>query len=53
MDRDIKPYILKRSADQDIVRKFSLDYASALNAQQYAAVTAGEKSDLLAFLLTL
>lgn len=42
MDRDIKPYILKRTADQDIVPKLSLDYARALNPQQYAAVTAGE-----------
>ncbi|MGZ8383771.1 MAG: UvrD-helicase domain-containing protein, partial [Nitrospira sp.] len=42
MDRDIKPYILKRTADQDIVPKLSLDYARALNAQQYAAVTAGD-----------
>mgnify|MGYP000955722378 CR=1 FL=1 len=40
MDRDIKPYILKRTADQDHARKFSLDYAKELNPQQYAAVTA-------------
>lgn len=38
----MKPYVLKRTADQDIVPKFSLDYARALNAQQYAAVTAGD-----------
>ena len=42
MDRDIKPYILKRPVDQDIVPKLSIDYAGALNAQQLAAVTAGE-----------
>ena len=40
MDRDMKPYILKRTADQDHARKFSLDYAKELNPQQYAAVTA-------------
>ncbi len=33
MDREIKPYILKRTPDQDHVRKFSLDYAKELNAQ--------------------
>src|SRR3954465_4161528 len=42
MDRDIKPYILKRTADQEIAPKLTLDYASALNAQQFAAVTAGD-----------
>ena len=42
MDREIKPYILKRTSDQDQVRKFSLDYAKELNAQQYAAVTAAD-----------
>ena len=42
MDRDTKPYILKRTPDQDLVRKFSLDYAKELNPQQYAAVTAAD-----------
>ncbi|HMU30964.1 MAG TPA: ATP-dependent helicase [Nitrospira sp.] len=42
MDRDTKPYILKRTPDQDVVRKFSLDYAKELNPQQYAAVTAAD-----------
>lgn len=42
MDREVKPYILKRTPDQDLIRKFSLDYAKELNAQQYAAVTAAE-----------
>ncbi len=42
MDRDIKPYILKRTADQGITPKLSLDYARALNPQQFAAVTAGD-----------
>ena len=42
MDRDTKPYILKRTPDQDSVRKFSLNYAKELNPQQYAAVTAAD-----------
>ena len=42
MDRDVIPYILKRTADQDITPKLSLDYARALNPQQFAAVTAGD-----------
>ncbi len=42
MNRDSTPYILKRTADQGRVPKLSLDYARALNAQQYAAVTAGD-----------
>ena len=42
MSRDVKPYILKRTADQDRVPKPSLDYAGTLNAQQYAAVTASD-----------
>lgn len=40
MDRNVKPYILKRIPDQDHPRTLSLDYAKELNAQQYAAVTA-------------
>jgi DNA helicase-2/ATP-dependent DNA helicase PcrA len=42
MDRDVTPYILKRTSDQDLVPKLSVDYAGVLNAQQYAAVTASE-----------
>jgi len=42
MDRIIKPYILKRTPDQDQGRTLSVDYAKELNAQQYAAVTAGD-----------
>ncbi|MFO0770030.1 MAG: ATP-dependent helicase [Nitrospiraceae bacterium] len=42
MDRDVKPYILKRAADAVSPGKLSLDYAGTLNAQQYAAVTAGD-----------
>jgi DNA helicase-2/ATP-dependent DNA helicase PcrA len=42
MDREIKPYILKRPAEDRAPAKLSLDYAAALNAQQLAAVTAGD-----------
>lgn len=42
MERDIKPYVLKRSVEDAAPRSLSLDYAKALNPQQLAAVTAGE-----------
>ncbi|WHZ22578.1 MAG: ATP-dependent DNA helicase [Nitrospira sp.] len=42
MNRDVKPYILKRTGDHDRAPKLSLDYAETLNVQQYAAVTAGD-----------
>jgi DNA helicase-2/ATP-dependent DNA helicase PcrA len=42
MNRDITPYVLKRSPDQGTAPTFSINYAAALNAQQLAAVTAGE-----------
>src|SRR5574340_175896 len=42
MNRDVKPYILKRTGDHDRAPKLSLDYAGTLNVQQYAAVTAGD-----------
>jgi DNA helicase-2/ATP-dependent DNA helicase PcrA len=42
MNRDITPYVLKRSPDQGTAPSFSINYAAALNAQQLAAVTAGE-----------
>ncbi len=42
MDRDVKPYVLKRTAEIGTPGKLSLDYAGTLNAQQYAAVTAGD-----------
>lgn len=42
MERDIKPYVLKRSAEDAAPRTLSLDYAKALNPQQFAAVTAGK-----------
>ena len=42
MERDTKTYVLKRPVDEAVSRKLSIDYAAALNAQQFAAVTAGE-----------
>lgn len=42
MERQAKPYVLKRSADQAPQRRLMIDYAAALNPQQLAAVTAGE-----------
>ena len=47
MNRDITPYVLKRSLDQGPPPGLSLDYAAALNAQQLAAVTAGEGPSLV------
>jgi DNA helicase-2/ATP-dependent DNA helicase PcrA len=41
MDREIKAYVLRRT-EEDTPSKLSLDYAQALNAQQLAAVTAGD-----------
>jgi len=42
MNRDITPYVLKRSPDHGMAPTLSIDYAAALNGQQLAAVTAGE-----------
>ncbi|MCG3778340.1 MAG: ATP-dependent DNA helicase PcrA [Nitrospira sp.] len=42
MNPDITPYVLKRSPDQGPAPTLSIDYAAALNAQQLAAVVAGE-----------
>ncbi|MEO5955160.1 MAG: ATP-dependent helicase [Nitrospiraceae bacterium] len=42
MNRDNTPYVLKRPPDQGLASVLSLNYAAALNAQQLAAVTAGE-----------
>jgi DNA helicase-2/ATP-dependent DNA helicase PcrA len=42
MDRDIKPYILKKPVEEARPAKLSLDYAAALNPQQLAAVTAAD-----------
>jgi DNA helicase-2/ATP-dependent DNA helicase PcrA len=42
MNRDVTPYVLKRSPDEATPRRLSIDYAAELNPQQHAAVTAGE-----------
>lgn len=42
MDRDMKPYVLRRPTDETAAPTLSLDYAQALNPQQLAAVTAGQ-----------
>ncbi|BCA56710.1 ATP-dependent DNA helicase [Nitrospira sp. KM1] len=47
MNRDVTPYILKRSADDATPRRLSIDYARLLNAQQLAAVTAGDGPSLV------
>jgi ATP-dependent DNA helicase UvrD/PcrA len=47
MSRDITPYILRRTAEDTLPRKLSIDYAAALNPQQLAAVTAGDGPSLV------
>ncbi len=47
MDREIKPYILKKQADDAHPARLSLDYAAALNPQQLAAVTAVDGPSLV------
>lgn len=47
MDREIKPYILKKSAEESQPARLSLDYAAALNQQQLAAVTAADGPSLV------
>ena len=47
MNRDITPYVLKRSPDHGTSPALSIDYAAALNAQQLSAVTAGEGPSLV------
>ena len=42
MDREIKPYVLRRGAEDRLAPKLSLDYEQALNPQQLAAVKAGD-----------
>ena len=42
MSRDATPYILKRTPEDAAPRTLSINYSAALNAQQLAAVTAGE-----------
>ncbi|MEK6764297.1 MAG: ATP-dependent helicase [Nitrospirota bacterium] len=47
MERETKTYVLKRPVDEAVPRTLSIDYAAALNAQQLAAVTAGEGPSLV------
>lgn len=47
MDREIKPYLLKKPADDAQPARLSLDYAAALNPQQLAAVTAADGPSLV------
>jgi DNA helicase II / ATP-dependent DNA helicase PcrA len=47
MERETKTYVLKRPVDEAVPQKLSIDYAAALNAQQLAAVTAGEGPSLV------
>jgi DNA helicase-2/ATP-dependent DNA helicase PcrA len=47
MDPEIKPYILKKPAEESRPARLSLDYAAALNPQQLAAVTAADGPSLV------
>lgn len=47
MERDVKPYVLRRTEDQALPPQLALDYAQALNPQQLAAVTAGDGPSLV------
>ncbi len=47
MDREIRPYILKKPAEESQPARLSLDYAAALNPQQLAAVTAADGPSLV------
>ena len=47
MERDGKPYVLRRTEDQSLPPKLALDYGQALNPQQLAAVTAGDGPSLV------
>ena len=38
----MKPYLLRRGAEEGVPPKLSLDYGQALNPQQLAAVMAGD-----------
>jgi len=42
MERELKPYVLRRVEDDPTPSPLSLDYAQALNTQQLAAVTAAD-----------
>ena len=47
MEREVKTYVLKRPAEEAVARKLSINYAAALNPQQFAAVTAGDGPSLV------
>lgn len=47
MERETKPYILKRPVDVAAHHSLSIDYAASLNSQQLAAVTAGDGPSLV------
>lgn len=47
MNRDVTPYILKRSSEDAIPRNLTINYTAALNPQQLAAVTAGDGPSLV------
>lgn len=47
MNRDVTPYILKRSPEDAAPRTLMINYAAALNPQQLAAVTAGDGPSLV------
>ncbi len=47
MERETKTYVLKHPVEEASPRKLSIDYSAALNAQQLAAVTAGEGPSLV------
>ena len=47
MEREAKPYVLKRTSDEASPRALSIDYPGSLNSQQLAAVTAGDGPSLV------
>ncbi len=47
MERETKTYVLKRSVEEAVPLKLSIDYVTALNPQQLSVVTAGEGPSLV------
>ncbi|HSF68325.1 MAG TPA: ATP-dependent helicase [Nitrospiraceae bacterium] len=47
MERESRIYVLKRPVEETVAAELSIDYQAALNAQQLAAVTAGEGPSLV------
>ena len=47
MERETKTYVLKRSVEEAVPLKLSIDYVAALNPQQLSVVTAGEGPSLV------